>query len=248
VEVDPGAAATATTMTVPTQVLVWSTVAGAQARLDGAAAAPLPLVREVAPGSHAVVVNAPGHEDSTLDVVAVADRLVVVEARPTPRPARLTVATAAGATLAIDGVLRGSGAGVIELAPGRHRVWAGARGRLGVEEVLTLAPGQARRLELALRVSPRRRAARWVGVGAAALTALGAGAAGWAAVQAERASDLRGVLSTRPWTEAELGTYSDARDGRATWRGLAIGGFASAAVTAAVAGWLWIDDVPRPRP
>ena len=64
----------------------------------------------------------------------------------------------------------------------------------------------------------------------------------------QRASDLRGVLSTRPWTEAELGTYSDARDARATWRGLAIGGFASAAVTAAVAGWLWIDDVPRPRP
>lgn len=226
-----------------TQILVWSAIDGARARVAGNTSE-LPTVVDVSPGGHAVQISAPGHADAELQVTAVADRLIPIEARLTPLPARLTIATMSGATLVVDGVPRASTRSVLELSAGRHHVWVGARGRIGAEQSLLLRPGEQRSIELALEVSPRRERARWTLVGAVVLAGASAATFGYSVHRSDRASDLRGVLEERPWTEPELATYSSDRDAAGLWRSASIGLLATSVITGAIAGWLWFDDMP----
>ena len=227
-----------------TQILVWSNIEGARARI-GAKTSELPTVADVSAGGHAVHVSAPGHADAELQVTAIADRLIPIEARLTPLLARLTIATAPGAVLVIDGVPRSSARDPLELPAGQHHVWVGARGRLGAEQSVMLSPGEQRRIALALQVSPRRERAHWTLIGAVVLAGASAATFGYSFHRADNASDLRGVLDQRPWTEAELATYTSDRDAAGFWRNASIGLFATTVITGAIAGWLWFDDVPE---
>ncbi len=228
-----------------TQILVWSTVTGARAHIAGKTSE-LPTVADVSPGGHAVLVSAPGHADAELNVTAVADRLIPIEARLTALPARLTIATQPGAMLVVDGVPRSTARDALELPAGTHRVWVGARGRLGAEQTLMLSPGEQRRFELVLEVSPRRERARWTLIGAAVLAGASAATFGYSVHRADGASNLRGVLDDRPWTEAELATYTGDRDAAGFWRNAGIGLLAATVITSAIGTWLWFDDVPAP--
>ena len=226
-----------------TQILVWSAIDGAHARIDGKTIE-LPALADVSPGGHAVPVSAPGHTDTELQVTAVANRLIPIEARLTPMLARLTISTMPGAMLVIDGVPRASTRSALELPAGQHRVWVGARGRLGTEQSLVLSPGEQRRIDVALRVSPRRERARWILAGAIVVAGAGAAAFGYTLYRTDSASDLRDVLDDRPWTEPELATYSADRAASGFWRDASIGLFATSVITGAIAGWLYFDDVP----
>lgn len=52
------------------------------------------------------------------------------------------------------------------------------------------------------------------------------------------------MLGERPWTEAELATYTSDRDAAGFSRNASIGLLATSVITGAIAGWLWFDDVP----
>ena len=53
-----------------TRILVLCEVPQARISVDGAEPAPSPLIREVTPGRHEVVVRAPGHRDAVRQVLA----------------------------------------------------------------------------------------------------------------------------------------------------------------------------------
>jgi hypothetical protein len=229
-----------------TQLLVWSAVEGATARLDGGSPVPLPHVAEVSAGPHSFAFAASGYASTSAQVTAIENELVPIEAHLTVLPAQLSIATDAGARLAIDGVPRALTKAPLELAPGAHRVWLGARGRLGEERVVTLAPGATQRLEIELETSPRRTRARWLIVATGALAATGIGAYAYARHRASDGEDLYREMSRRVWTPAEYATYQDDRVAVDRWQTAAASLLVTSALTGALATWWWFDDVPSP--
>src|SRR5256885_324631 len=82
----------------------------------GGAPAPPPLAREVAPGSHTVVIEAIGYAPYTVKTVAVPDEMVPVEGKLVAKPAILSVHAPSGAHVAIDGRTLGGALDRLEVA------------------------------------------------------------------------------------------------------------------------------------
>lgn len=235
-----------TSLVATTQLMVWSRVDGASARIDQEPPVALPLVRDVSPGVHDLRITADGYQPLTLTVKAIENRLVPVEAVLLQLPSRLTITNVFGADLVLDGVQRKVMRESMVMPAGAHRIWVGMRGRLGVEQTVVLAPGEERRLSFDLLVSPRRRAARWMLVGSAVLAGSAIIAGGYAYYETDRATTLLDIRAERPWTVDELNTYNDARSSASSWKGASIALVATSAVASAIVAWLWFDDSPRP--
>ncbi|HVK88131.1 MAG TPA: hypothetical protein VM513_28620 [Kofleriaceae bacterium] len=236
----------ATSFPAKTQLLVWSAVEGARVRMDGAPPVALPHVVELVPGPHALALAAPGHADASVQVTAVEHQLVPIEARLTPLPSVLSIATDPGARLVIDGTPRATVRGQFQLAPGTHRIWLGARGRTPEERVITLEPGATRHLDVALAASPRRVRARWLFAAAGALAASGLASYGYARYRGSEAQELHAQLDHRAWTTAEYATYADDRAAVDRWQTASVGLLVTSALVSTLATWWWVDDVPSP--
>jgi len=181
----------------------------------------------VAEGDHDVVVTADGYVPATRKVpVGKGRSMIAIEL--TPLPATLTVRTAPGARISIDGrpvALRGD---ATEVAAGRRLLTVSARGRTPVSREVELTPGGALAVDAPLSVTAQRAAVRWIWV-ASGVLATGALVAGGVSLQADlEASDLR---DRRPFGAAgttDVASYEGARDRRDRYRttGIALGGAA----------------------
>jgi hypothetical protein len=236
----------ATPLPPKTQLLVWSAVDGARARMDGGQPVALPHVVEIAPGPHALAFAAPGHADASVQVTAVENQLVPIEARLALLPSLLSIETEPGAHLVIDGTPRTIVREPFQLAPGTHRIWLGERGRTAEEREVTLAPGATRRLEISLEASPRRVRARWLFVAAGAFAATGLASYGYARYRGSEAQDLHDQLDRRAWTTTEYGIYADDRAAVDHWQTASAGLLVTSALFTTLATWWWFDDVPVP--
>jgi tetratricopeptide (TPR) repeat protein len=241
---DPSLRATA--LPAKTQLLVWSAAEAVTARMDGGPPVQLPHVAEVAPGAHSFALTASGYAPASVHVTAVENQLVPIEAHLTLLPAQLSIVTSSSARLVLDGVPRALASEPLQLAPGKHRIWLGARGRLGDEREVSLAPGATQRLEIRLATSPRRTRARWLIVATGVLATSGIGAYGYARIRAADAEDLYGELARRAWTTAEFATYEQDRSAVDHWQTAAAGLLITSVLTGALATWWWFDDVPSP--
>jgi hypothetical protein len=229
-----------------TQLMVSSRTKGAQARIDDAAATEVPVIREVAPGTHRVHVFAPGYFPEDVEGIAVAGRLVVVEVPLREQPARLAVRTPDGAELAVDGrpFATAPFTRPLELPAGRHLVTGTLRGHRAFARELRLSRGEELHLDAPLVRTRQRVASYWV-LGAAGVAFLAGGTTTTLAfVHQSRAQDILDRRRNGPITQPELDAYNrerDARDTDVTASALLFGG---AALVAATGALLYYMDTP----
>ena len=242
-----GANASAPPQFRATRLMVMADVDGATGRIDGKAGS-MPLVAQVEPGEHTVEVSADGYFPVTMKARAVDGEMVPVDVQLKPRPARLDVAAPSGSRVAVDGRPIGTAPlHQVEVAAGHHLVTVTHRGRVPMARELDLSRGQGTVLHADLRTTGQRRAARWILIGAGALT-VGAGVAGGLAWSSDsKASDLQSQLAQGGVAPANLDRYNQLRaqrDNRArnAW---ILGGSAVVVATTGVLMYVFDDRTPE---
>jgi hypothetical protein len=195
--------------------------------VDGAEPAPSPLIREVTPGRHEIVVRAPGHRDAVRQVVAVIGELVPITVTPVELPARLRLSTPRNAEVYVDGVLVSQGAQALELElpSGQHRVSVASKGHRLATQTLSFERGQTQTAHFELEATRQRLASHGMLVGGAVALAAG-GAFTFLAVRSE--NQAQSFLDRRERanaTPAELVRYEADVASRNQYRWMAAGAF-----------------------
>ncbi|XXT25176.1 PEGA domain-containing protein [Sorangium sp. So ce429] len=230
-----------------TRLLLSSRAEGARVSVDGQPFVPAPLVAPVAPGPHRVRVQATGHHEEELTLVAVAGELMPAHVVLRPKPAQLHVTGTGGARVAVDGQERATvpTAGPIAVEPGAHVVEVSLPGHQVYRQEIRVAHEQTVRFDADLRMTPRRVAA-WavLGVGAAGVVATGA-LAGLALARQGEAVELRDRQDASSLTPSERDRYNAAVNARGRLGAAAAiaGGVSFAAF--AVGFRLFVFDEPR---
>jgi hypothetical protein len=230
-----------------TEVMIVTETEHAQVTLDDRSPGPAPFLAQVEPGEHHAHVEAPGYFPADVKMLAVDGRLIVGEARLTPRPARLSIRGPLGAEVLIDRHPAGAlPIALQELPAGSHTVDVVARGLRPSAFDLDLARGSSQELDAPKIATRRNRAAKWLAItsGIVGVFAI-SGAAVWA--DADASANSRYVAATQGhWTSDSLAAYEDERARRDSWRittGVALGVTGGLALTAAL---LYLTDLPKP--
>ncbi len=228
----------------PTRVMISSPAIDARVSMDGQAAVPSPLIREVEPGRHQVRVSAPGYVNTERSIVAVNGAFVTVDVPLTERPAKLVVIAPDGAQLSIDGRVQGECPfpRPLELPSGKHLVTLTKRGLVGVSGEEVLVRGQTTTMRATMPRSPQRTAA-WLmlGAGASALAAAG----GFTYYTLSQESSARSFLQHRGNTQLtgdDLAQYNSARADRDRLRTAAIVSVGIGAGLATASAFLFFLD------
>jgi hypothetical protein len=231
-----------------TRLMITSQTESARLSLDGAAPTSSPLIREVSPGDHRVVISADGYFSSEQRVRALEGELVVVPVTLRERPSRLRLSTSAGAEVYVDGTFASQGGRQLslELPSGMHRVVVGQKGFRVVSQTLALRPGESKNLDVRLERTRQRKAALTLFVAGGA--ALGTGVLLSAlAIRAEnQAEKLLSLRAQGRATAEDLDDYDDAVTERDQFRLATI-------ITLASAGGLFVTglflhELDRPDP
>lgn len=212
-----------------TRILVLCELPEARISVDGAEPAPSPLIREVAPGNHEVVVRAPGHHDSVRQVVAVLGELVPITVSLAELPARVRLSAPHDAEVYVDGVLVSQGAKdlELELPSGQHHISVAEKGHRLATQTLELGRGETRTAHFELERTRQRLASHGMLVAGAAALAAG-GAFTFLAVRSE--SQAKSFLERQERaaaSPAELVRYNADVASRNQFRWMAVGAFTS---------------------
>lgn len=232
----------------PTRVLITSEAPGARLALDGGAAVPSPLIREVEPGKHRVQIRAPGFFSSTREVTAVPGELILNQVTLRERPSVLSISTAEDAEIYVDGAFlsHGGEAVVAELPSGKHQIAVAQKGyRVSVEEV-RLERGRAQSIRIGLEPTAQRIAAeaQFIAGGAALGASLVFSAL---TIRAEgRAEDFLGASARGNVLSSDLVRYNSALIDRDRYR------LATTVCLASAAGFfitgLFLHELDQPNP
>ena len=226
---------------------------GIVTKLDGKVVEPFALI-DVAEGDHVISVTAAGYFPVEKKQRAVKGATALVEVELEPQPATVTVKTESGARIAVCAreleragcveVGRGASAATFELPAGKHLLTVVRSGREPFGKEVTVARGQALKIDAPLEKTAKRRAVPWVLGGAGVLAALSITSVALAVVHDGRASDLDDELrrgdadpSRADVFEREIRDRDDYRTG--AW---VLGG--AAAVAGTVGILLYVMDSP----
>ena len=197
-------------------------------------------------GDHTVAVTADGYEPQTVTRRVVDSATEIVEVQLTPKPARLTIASAAGAHVAVNGRPIGDAPiAAHELAAGSYLVGITRRGREPIVEQVELQRGESRTLTVDMHPTSRRRAVPWLGISAGALAVVAGGAAIFAFHYDGEMQDIEKRREGPGISEADLASYRADTSDRDGYRDAAwiIGGTAVGLGIAAAA--LYYFDTPQ---
>jgi len=234
-----------------TRVLVSSRAPDAVVSLDGGPWTRSPLVAEVSPGRHAVVVRAPGHHEVSDAVLAVRDDLVALHVPLEPMPARVQVDGAEGGELYVDGKRLATlpSAEPVEIGEGNRFVAVGLNGHLPYAQELFLERGSLTDIDLELPTTGQRRASYGL-FGASAAGAVATGVLAAMAFAAEdKAEDIDAQREAAGIDAAQRDEYNSAierRDDLVLAAG--IGGGATAALLLAGLGLYMFDEPDLSQP
>ena len=199
-----------------TRLMVTCSIPHAQISLDGAPATASPSIVQVAPGSHRVLVSAPGYVPIERTVEAVAGTLIPVEIALRERPAAVILRVEPRASLYVDGTPFGdlSASRQLQLPSGPHE-FSFAKVGYEVQTLrVNLAPGGKRQLDAELHQTAQRTAALSLLVAGA--TSLAAGVV-LSALAVDRENAAKRILRRKTEgniTAAELHDYADASQAR----------------------------------
>lgn len=171
------------------RILISSATPGARIVVDGTKEGVSPLVEVVSPGKHLVRVSAPGYIPEERDIIAVEKIMVPLEVTLREEPAYLTLTTAEGALIRIDGRTIGEApiAKKVEMKPGSHTVVVSLPGHYSRRETIDLQVGKTNTLDINLDKS-RQRMLSYTLLGFAGVGFLGASFQGSAVVQQQQAA------------------------------------------------------------
>lgn len=134
-------------------VTVRSDTAGAMLEVDGKPIGQLPMTAELAAGTHAIEIRAPGHKPWKQSVTVVAGEAQTIgPITLAPADGELRVESEpSGASIALDGRYAGTTPATLSLAPGQdHRVTVSKRGYGTASRTMRLQPAEKRGLRVAL--------------------------------------------------------------------------------------------------
>lgn len=175
--------------------------------LDGKVVPPFELM-EVAPGNHAIHVEAEGFLPADETGRAFQGTSKFVDIKLVPRPARVHVITERGARVRVDGRPVGGAPGVFEVPAGKHLISISRDGREPIAREVVVTRGQELTLRESLAKTVRRRAVPWVVGVAGGFTLLTLTTALGASVEDGRAADALDRFQTQgDATEADLRAY-----------------------------------------
>lgn len=212
-----------------TRILVLCEVPDARISVDGAEPAPSPLIREVTPGRHDVMVRAPGHRDGQRNVVAVSGELVPITVALAEVPSHLRLSGPHDADVYVDGVLASQGAQdlELELPSGQHRISVAEKGHRVATQTLQLQRGTTQTVHFELEPTRQRLTSHGLLVAGAAALATG-GAFTFLALRSE--SQAKSFLERQERATAspgELVRYNADVASRNQYRWIAGGSFAA---------------------
>ena len=152
-----------------TRIVVTADIAGARATIDGDSG-PVPFIRDVSEGEHAVTVSADGYVTQTHTATAIPGEMVPVEVELVAKPAVLAVKTPAGAYVSVDLHHVGEAPFAnVEVPAGKHIVAIGERGHVPFVSEVELHRGATLSLDPALHTTAQRRASWFVLAGGGGL-------------------------------------------------------------------------------
>lgn len=141
-----------------TQLMISSGVSGASASVDGGAPVSLPAVLAVRPGPHKIRTEAPGYVVEELEATALEGRVIMVEARPAPKPAIVVVKAPEGIDVSVGGRPIGETPllGPLSLPAGRHFLSFTERGHYPLTKEIEVERGQETAVEVELDTTGQR--------------------------------------------------------------------------------------------
>ncbi len=233
-----------------TRLMVSSNAEGATVTLDGGKVQGSPLISEVAPGKHRVLVDAPGYVSDERELVAVEGGLVAVDVSLRERPARLSFRGPSDADISVDRRLVGRTplAAPLEVPAGRHVLWISRAGYEPQRVAIEVGRGQQREVPFDLAPNGQRVASRVLLVSSGVALLAGGVFTGLAIWKDQHASDILHDRKTQNLSPARVDDYDSARDARDTFRIAAIASFGTALGLAATSGALYLLDRPVAPP
>jgi hypothetical protein len=229
-----------------TRILVQCEMPNARISVDGAEPGASPLIREVTPGKHQIVVRAPGYRDSQRQVDAVQGELVPVTVTLSELPSRLQLSTPDDAEIYVDGVLvsQGGSSLQLELPSGRHRVSVAQTGHRLASQTLELQRGQDSTTTFLLEPTRQRLASHVLFIGSAVALVAGGAFTYQAVVNENSAKEFLATHEQRPASTGELVRYNKDVARRNQFRWLAGGAFGASLGLLVTALFLHELDTP----
>jgi hypothetical protein len=212
-----------------TRILVLCEVQDARISVDGAEPGPSPLIREVTPGRHDVMVRAPGHRDGQRNIVAVSGELVPITVTLAELPSHLRLSAPHDADVYVDGVLVSQGAQdlELELPSGQHRISVAEKGHRVATQTLQLVRGANQTAHFELEPTRQRLASHGLLVAGGVALATG-GAFSFLALRSEnQAKSFLERQERATASPAELVRYNADVASRNQFRWVAGGSFAA---------------------
>jgi hypothetical protein len=236
-----------------TRVLISAKPTSAEVSIDGGAFVHVPAVVEVKSGPHKVQTRADGYFEEDFQIDAVDKELVARHVVLRPKPGRLSVQSAAGASLSLDGQLRAvlPLERSLEIEPGEHFIAITRPGRISFSQTITIERDKEIKLNADLPLTKQRIGA-WstltVGlIGAAATGILG----GLTWSQNSTAATFDANRRAGTMTPSEIASYNKALFDRNTFStATMITGGVSALVLLTSAGMFLLDNpamIPVPQ-
>jgi len=229
-----------------TRIMISSPIEEALVELDGEKPAPAPLFIEAKPGKHNVKLTAPGYfpESRAFDLEEGA--VVALDVALRELPAQVTVDTASGAQISVDGryVATTPQLAPLELEPGAHLFTVVKNGHLAFSEEIDLGRGESRRIPAPLRSSSQRFVSySLLGVSAAGLVAGGVFTGLAVAAQSQAQSILDQTRAGNVPAE-KLSEYNQALASRTDFSRVAGIGFGIGAAAGIAGVLLYAFDAP----
>jgi hypothetical protein len=231
------------------RLMVSTTTPGAVVQIDGGeSVTTLPHVATVTPGTHEVMLSAPGHASQTRRVLVPADASFALAVDLQPLPARLSLRGLEGAEVWLDGrLVAGLPMSRLAVSAGAHRLVVREPGRRSYERNLQLMPGSATRIDVDLSHTPQRNAS-FALLGGSGACLLGSGVLALLSWREQGvARDWVETRSERALQASEAAAYNDALGRRDQYRTAAIGtGLIGAALGVTGALLFSLDTPPLP--
>jgi hypothetical protein len=233
---------------VTTRVMIAASVKDAVITLDGKSYAEAPVIEEVKPGKHSLVVTAKGYVDDRREITAVEGNLVAIEVALRERPSRLVIATPDGADVSVDGRPYGNAPiAPIDVARGDHVVVITHLGHKPYLGTVTVDRGEEKQLRVPLKITEQRYVSYGVMAGAGVAAVSGTVLALMAAHKQSVAKGILADADAGNLAPNRLDDYSSAVDARDHLRTASYVTFGVAGALALTGGALFLFDHPTPR-
>jgi len=233
-----------------TRVMITCEAPLASVALDGAAPVAAPLIVQVTPGKHRVVVSAKGFFSSPRSIDAIAGEFVPVEVELRKQPASVVLRAPPDTDVHVDGALVGDVRrhARLELPSGAH-VFSFTQNGHRVQHIQAqLEPGSTHTFAASLQQTGQRATA--VALFIATGASLGAGLV-FGALAVDRENSAVAILDRRAHeniSRNELDDYEAATRARGLFRVAAIASFAASAASLITGGFLFGLDHPDVSP